>query len=58
MKNVLKKIGQALWSKFVLATIIVALCSALGYEISASGADRLACLFPGVSGCESAAEAK
>mgnify|MGYP000192198485 CR=1 FL=1 len=58
MKNVLKKIGQALWSKVVLATIIVALCSALGYEISASGADRLACLFPAVSGCETIAGAK
>lgn len=51
MKNVLKKLGQALWSKAVLAAIIVSLCGALGYEISASGADRIACLFPAVLGC-------
>ena len=53
MKNVLKKLGQALWSKAVLAAIIIALCGALGYEMSSSGADRIACLFPAVSGCES-----
>lgn len=51
MKNVLKKLGQALWSKAVLAAIIIALCGALGYEMSSTGADRIACLFPGVSGC-------
>jgi hypothetical protein len=58
MKNALKNLGHALWSKAVLAAIIVALCGALGYEISATGADRLACVFPGVSGCENVSEAK
>lgn len=58
MKNALKNLGQALWSKAVLAAIIVALCGALGYEISATGADRIACFFPGVSGCSEVAEVK
>ena len=90
MKNVLKKLGHALWSKAVLTAtvrssgsytvfdgsgdtvvfcavessgnrltaIIIALCGALGYEMSSSGADRIACLFPGVSGCERVEGAK
>lgn len=58
MKNVLKKLGHALWSKAVLTAIIITLCGALGYEMSSSGADRIACLFPGVSGCEMVEGAK
>ena len=52
MKNTLKNLAKAVWSKTVLAAIIVALFGALGYEMSSSGADRLACMVPGVSGCE------
>lgn len=58
MKDAFKNIGLALWSKPVLAAIILSLFGALGYEMSASGADRLACLFPGVSGCETVVVAK
>ncbi len=52
MKNALKNLAKAVWSKSVLAAIIIALCGALGYEMSSTGADRLACIVPGVSGCE------
>lgn len=52
MKNALKNLAKAVWSKSVLAAIIIALCGALGYEMSSTGADRLACMVPGVSGCE------
>ena len=51
MKNALKNLGHALWSKAVLAAIIVSLCGALGYDISATGADRIACVLPGASVC-------
>ena len=52
MKTALKNLAKAVWSKTVLAAIIAALCGALGYEMSSTGADRLACMVPGVSGCE------
>lgn len=52
MKNALKNLAKAVWSKSVLAAIIIALFGALGYEMSSTGADRLACMVPGVSGCE------
>ncbi len=41
---------KALWSKPVLAAVIVALAAALGYEVSADDAERLACLFK-AAGC-------
>ena len=53
MKTALKNLAKAVWSKTVLAAIIVSLFGALGYEMSSTGADRLACMVPGVSGCES-----
>ena len=46
----LKKIGKALWSKKVLAAIAVALAAALGYEMTAEDAERIACLFR-AAGC-------
>lgn len=46
----LKKALKALWSKPVLAAVIVALAAALGYEVSADDAERLACLFK-AAGC-------
>ena len=45
-----KKILGSLWSKPVLAAVIVALAAALGYEVSADDAERLACLFK-AAGC-------
>ena len=51
MKNILKKIGAALWSKKVIVPLIIALSAALGYEMSADGAARLACILPLVGGC-------
>lgn len=45
MKEKLKNMLKALWSKPVFAAAIVALAGALGYELSADDADRLACLF-------------
>ena len=56
MKNTLKNLAKAVWSKTVLAAIIVALCGALGYEMSSTGAYRLACMFLFVSGCEANGE--
>lgn len=54
MKTALKNLAKAVWSKSVLTAIIIALFGALGYEMSSTGADRLACMIPGVSGCETA----
>lgn len=51
MKNILKKIGAALWSKKVLVPLIIALSAALGYEMNADGAERLVCILPLVGGC-------
>ena len=50
MKEKLKKMLKALWSKPVLAAVIIALAGALGYELSADDADRLVCLFR-AAGC-------
>lgn len=46
----LKTVFRALWSKPVLAAVAAALAAALGYELSAEDAERLACLFK-VAGC-------
>ncbi len=46
----LKSVLKSLWSKPVLAAVIVALAAALGYEVSADDAERLACLFQ-AAGC-------
>ena len=41
MKNILKKIGAALWSKKVLVPLIIALSAALGYEMSADDPNEI-----------------
>ena len=55
MKDKLKKIGQAFWSKTFLVIVIVTLATALGYKTSESFEQfvgKVVCTLPGVSGCE------
>lgn len=55
MKDKLKKIGQAFWSKTFLVIVIVTLATALGYKSSPQFealVGKVVCTLPGVSGCE------
>ena len=54
MKEKLKKIGQAFWSKTFLVLVIVMLTGALGYKTSPAFEQlvgTVVCSLPGVSGC-------
>lgn len=54
MKEKLKKIGQAFWSKTFLVLVIITLAGALGYKTNPAFEQLMeaaVCALPGVSGC-------